>query len=65
VSCGTDWDVIRKCICSGMCVLLITEGWRMLLLSLIAEYLRISWLVEKINFGGMCYVCQLSWDYLF
>jgi pre-mRNA-splicing factor ATP-dependent RNA helicase DHX38/PRP16 len=19
VSCGTDWDVIRKCICSGMC----------------------------------------------
>jgi len=20
VSCGTDWDVIRKCICSGMCL---------------------------------------------
>lgn len=18
VSCGTDWDIIRKCICSGM-----------------------------------------------
>jgi hypothetical protein len=25
VSCGTEWDIIRKCICSGMLVLLTSE----------------------------------------
>lgn len=20
ISCGTDWDIIRKCICSGKCL---------------------------------------------
>jgi pre-mRNA-splicing factor ATP-dependent RNA helicase DHX38/PRP16 len=25
ISCGTEWDIIRKCICSGMSVVQMSE----------------------------------------
>jgi hypothetical protein len=39
VSCGTEWDIVRKCICSGMPVLLTSEQKMKLVLRLIVVFL--------------------------
>jgi hypothetical protein len=37
----------------------------MLVLSLIVEYVRVSWCVVTMKFGETCCLCQLLGDYLF